>query len=129
MGEFAGLTDFLDAMTYWNAVQRMLASDGRFTTKAPLYELPHLDGRRLMIPRGPGSAENSEGYTDYSILDESDRYSLRISGRTRKDIRPDRPKSWFGHFDDAAKYFVGAHVAEITRMFHKPSTLPVVNLQ
>ncbi|MGC4960955.1 hypothetical protein [Gordonia sp. DT101] len=129
MDEFAGLTDFLGAMTYWNAVQVMLASDGRLTTKAPLYERPYLDGERLMIPRGPGSAEDSEGYTDYSILDEHGSYSLRVSGRSRKDIRPDRPSCWFGHFDDATKYFVGANVAEITRMLYKPSAIPVVNLQ
>lgn len=126
--DIEGLTDFVAALRYWAAVQLVLDEQGCLRG-APLFGLPYVAAGRLVIPRGPGNAEDSDGFTDYSIRKESDGYSLRATTRSRGDWYLDRPTAWFGRFDDAARYFVGRNVAGPTRMRYRPTILPVTNLQ
>jgi len=114
-------------MKYWSAVQEALVESGKFTSPAPLYGLPYSDGHRLNIPRGAGNEENAEGFTDYSILDEGPYFSIRTSGRSRANWRDDNPKSWFGTFDDAAKYFVARKSASPTRSRLRNASLEIIN--
>ncbi len=68
-------------------------------------------------PRGPGMAKDSDGYTDYSILDSDGYFSIRSSGRSRGgNLYADSPESWFGMFSDAAKHFLAREVALTTRL-------------
>ncbi|MGV6991250.1 hypothetical protein ACUY3U_07270 [Gordonia amicalis] len=116
MESWHGLADFLSSMQYWSDIQNTLAGAGEFRSAAPLYKPPYLDGDRLVIPRGPGNAEDSDGYTDYSILDSDDYFSIRSSGRSRGNLYADSPESWFGMFRDAAKHFLAREVALTTRL-------------
>ncbi|NDZ92798.1 hypothetical protein G3I13_20060 [Streptomyces sp. SID6673] len=129
MNERTEFADFAAALDYWSRVQITLAEAGRFETKAPLYEQPYFDGDRVMIPRGPGNAEDSYGYTDYSIVRGDGLYAVHTAGRSRGDTSPDSPRFWFGRFDDAAKYFVGRVVGGPTRSRLRREQMPVVNLQ
>lgn len=113
--EIDGLAEFFGAMQHWGGVQLTLAAEGRFTAAAPLYGIPFVRGRRVIIPRGPGNAETSDGFVDYSIRGEDDgRYSLRTTRRDRTQRYPDQPIADFETFADAAQHFIQHHVAAAT---------------
>ncbi|UPW14561.1 hypothetical protein M0655_02800 [Gordonia amicalis] len=126
MDRWHGLTDFLSSMQYWSEVQNALAEGGKFRGAVPLYEPPYLDGDRLVVPRGPGNAEDSEGYTDYSILDQHDYFSIRSSGRSRGNLYSESSESWFGIFSDAGKHFLASEVALTTRLRISGKRLEIV---
>lgn len=128
-GNDTGWTDCVAALDYWSQVQALLVEQGRMSGGAPLFGLPYVVGRRVVLGRGPGNAEDSDGFTDYSIGADGDGYCLWTTTRSRGDWYPDRRHAQFGQFDDAARYFVARMVAGPTRMRYRPTILPVTTLQ
>lgn len=127
MDRWHGLTDLFASLDYWSEVQVALAQQGTFETAAPLFGRPYLDDNKLLIPRGPGTPSDSEGYTDYSIRDVVEHFSLEISGQSRGRTFVNLPKAWFSEFSDMAKYFVGSKVASRTRSRFRPANLEIIN--
>ncbi|MCR5976568.1 hypothetical protein GDN83_02145 [Gordonia jinghuaiqii] len=127
MDRWHGLANLYCSLKYWSEIQISLAGQGNFRVAAPLYGMPFLSGSRLVIPRGPGTAEDSDGYTDYSIVDEEHYFSIQTSGRTRGDTFSETAEGWFGTFNDAAKFFLGRQVASTTRLRVRSGGLEVVN--
>ncbi|MDH3044300.1 hypothetical protein [Gordonia alkanivorans] len=127
MDKWSGLPDLLSSFEYWSAVQTALADEGHLESAAPLYGHPYLDNGRLIIPRGPGMAEDSDGYTDYSIVEEPTLFSVRLSGRSRGAQIPETANAWFGTFDDVAKYFTARRVAAPTRSRVQPDRVESIN--
>ncbi|MGV6991251.1 hypothetical protein ACUY3U_07275 [Gordonia amicalis] len=127
MDKWSGLADLLSSLEYWSEVQTTLANEGHFQGAAPLYGRPYLEDGRLVIPRGPGMAEDSDGYTDYSIVEEPTFFPVRIAGRSRGTLIPESANAWFGTFDDVAKYFIGRRVAAPTRSRVQPDGVESVN--
>ncbi|GAC55206.1 hypothetical protein, partial [Gordonia amicalis] len=126
MDKWSGLADLLSSLEYWSEVQTTLSNEGHFQGAAPVYGRPYLEDGRLVIPRGPGMAKDSDGYTDYSILDSDGYFSIRSSGRSRGNLYADSPESWFGMFSDAAKHFLAREVALTTRLRVQGKRLEIV---
>lgn len=127
MNHLTGMADVVSSIAYWSQVQAALARSGKFEGAAPLYEHPDLDGERLILPRGPGMAEDADGYTDYSIVEEPTFFSVRVAGRSRGTLIPEAANAWFGTFDDAAKYFIARRVAAPTRSRVRAERLASIN--
>ncbi|WP_245548541.1 hypothetical protein [Gordonia namibiensis] len=72
-------------------------------------------------------AEDSDGYTDYSIVEEPRYFLIRLSGRSRGTLIPETANAWFGTFDDAAKYFIARRVAAPTRSRVLPDLVESIN--
>ncbi|MBD0862468.1 hypothetical protein IA539_14785 [Gordonia sp. zg691] len=125
MDRWYGLRDFFSSIEYWSALQEHLVRDGTIRGSAPLYEAPYFDGDRLLIPRGPGNPEDSDGYTDYSICDEGEYFSIRTTSKSIAGQFDDLQKSWFGRFDDAAKYFLAGEMAFPTRLRMRNAKLEI----
>ncbi|MFW0783593.1 hypothetical protein AAFP35_03655 [Gordonia sp. CPCC 206044] len=129
MDDWTGLADFHSSMDYWMRVQRHCAESGlAVADEVALYDLPYLDGQRLMIPNGPGRAEDSDGFRQDSILNDGKWFTLRESGRSRADVYADVVEAWFGTLNDLCKHFIGSYVGESTRM-RLNLNLPIVNLR
>ncbi|WP_234974501.1 hypothetical protein [Williamsia sterculiae] len=93
----------------------------RFPDEILLFGSPYLDGPRLQVPSGPARRRTSEGFTDYSILQEQDSFSIRESGQTRGSNFDDIVDASFGSFIFASKYFLFRQVAEITLTLVDPT--------
>lgn len=126
MDVYEGLDDLINASAYWENVQFQCLASGTLAIPAPFYNLPYLQSDRVVVPRGPGMAEDADGFRDYSIAYGSQIYTLVTSGRSRCRVYSNLPEAWFGSFTDSAKYFIANKVANVTRM-NLQQPLPVAN--